>query len=137
MPTQYIYEPWTAPESVQKAAKCVIGKDYPMPMVDHSHASHINMERLRQVYKSLLVSSSGKLHHMKADFYLLTHFLPSKLCTRYSYVHSQSQNKRKTNVNFAKHAFKICGRKLPVTSLADFCQEIGKAVGNSKNESIH
>lgn len=29
MPEKYIYEPWKAPLEVQKAAKCVIGKDYP------------------------------------------------------------------------------------------------------------
>ena len=59
-PTQYIYEPWTAPESVQKAAKCIVGKDYPMPMVDHTQISRINMERMRQVYKTLLISPSGQ-----------------------------------------------------------------------------
>ncbi|XP_076467399.1 cryptochrome-1-like [Babylonia areolata] len=58
IPTQYIYEPWTAPEAVQKAARCIVGKDYPLPMVDHARVSHINMERMRQVYKTLLLSSS-------------------------------------------------------------------------------
>lgn len=29
MPAKYIYEPWTAPLSVQQAAGCIIGKDYP------------------------------------------------------------------------------------------------------------
>nr|XP_029118922.1 (6-4)DNA photolyase isoform X5 [Elaeis guineensis] len=29
MPKEYIYEPWTAPLSVQKKANCIIGKDYP------------------------------------------------------------------------------------------------------------
>lgn len=29
-PTKYIHEPWNAPEAVQKAAKCIIGKDYPV-----------------------------------------------------------------------------------------------------------
>ena len=27
MPAQYIYEPWMAPPSVQKIAKCIIGQD--------------------------------------------------------------------------------------------------------------
>ena len=61
MPTQYIYEPWTAPESVQKAAKCIVGKDYPLPMVQHSVVSQINLERMRQVYKRLVLKSSGEL----------------------------------------------------------------------------
>jgi len=29
MPAKYIYEPWTAPLSVQQAAGCIVGKDYP------------------------------------------------------------------------------------------------------------
>lgn len=28
-PSKYIYEPWTAPLSVQQKAGCIIGKDYP------------------------------------------------------------------------------------------------------------
>lgn len=39
MPKEYIYEPWTAPEEVQRKAGCVIGKDYPKPVVDHSIAN--------------------------------------------------------------------------------------------------
>lgn len=31
MPEEYIYEPWTAPLSVQTKANCIIGKDYPKP----------------------------------------------------------------------------------------------------------
>ena len=36
MPEKYIYEPWTAPEEVQRKANCIIGKDYPKPLVDHA-----------------------------------------------------------------------------------------------------
>ncbi|KAG6461010.1 hypothetical protein O3G_MSEX012372 [Manduca sexta] len=53
MPTRYIHEPWVAPESVQQSARCVIGSDYPMPMVDHCKASQINIERIKQVYAQL------------------------------------------------------------------------------------
>ncbi|CAO2579813.1 Cry2, partial [Lemmus lemmus] len=38
-PSRYIYEPWNAPESVQKAAKCIIGVDYPRPIVNHAETS--------------------------------------------------------------------------------------------------
>lgn len=31
MPKEYIYEPWTAPLSIQNKAKCIIGRDYPKP----------------------------------------------------------------------------------------------------------
>ncbi|ODN04604.1 Cryptochrome-1 [Orchesella cincta] len=53
LPTQYIHEPWMAPEAVQKASKCIIGKDYPMPMINHAVAYRINIERMKQVYRSL------------------------------------------------------------------------------------
>ncbi|XP_052123942.1 cryptochrome-1 isoform X2 [Frankliniella occidentalis] len=52
-PTRYIHEPWSAPENVQRAAKCVVGKDYPKPMVNHGTASRINIERMKQVYTQL------------------------------------------------------------------------------------
>lgn len=52
-PAKYIYDPWNAPESVQKAAKCVIGVHYPKPMVHHAEASRLNIERMRQIYQQL------------------------------------------------------------------------------------
>lgn len=47
-PPKYIYEPWTAPLSVQKTAGCVIGKDYPRPIVDHKEAVKINLARMKK-----------------------------------------------------------------------------------------
>jgi len=52
-PTRYIHEPWTAPETVQKSAKCIIGQDYPRPMCNHEYVSKLNMERMRQVFGQL------------------------------------------------------------------------------------
>jgi len=52
-PTRYIHEPWTAPEAVQKSAKCIIGQDYPKPMCNHAYVSKLNMERMKQVYAQL------------------------------------------------------------------------------------
>jgi len=52
-PSRYIYEPWNAPESVQKAAKCIIGVDYPKPMVNHAETSRLNIERMKQIYQQL------------------------------------------------------------------------------------
>ena len=56
-PTKYIYEPWTAPEEMQRAARCVIGRDYPMPMVNHAEISQVNMERMKQVYHQISLKS--------------------------------------------------------------------------------
>lgn len=52
-PNKYIHEPWTAPEQVQVAARCVVGRDYPLPMVNHQQASRINLQRIRLVYQQL------------------------------------------------------------------------------------
>uniref|UniRef100_A0A3Q3X309 Cryptochrome-1 n=1 Tax=Mola mola TaxID=94237 RepID=A0A3Q3X309_MOLML len=52
-PARYIYDPWNAPEEVQKAEKCIIGVHYPKPMVNHTMASCINMERMKQIYQQL------------------------------------------------------------------------------------
>ncbi|CAK9044449.1 (6-4)DNA photolyase (Protein UV repair defective 3) [Durusdinium trenchii] len=48
MPSQYIYAPWTAPMEVQKTAGCIIGKDYPKPMVDHDEVCKANLLRFKR-----------------------------------------------------------------------------------------
>ncbi|XP_043938506.1 cryptochrome-2 isoform X2 [Protopterus annectens] len=52
-PTKYIFEPWTAPESVQNEARCIVGVHYPCPMVNHGEASRLNVERMKQIYQQL------------------------------------------------------------------------------------
>lgn len=52
-PAKFIYDPWNAPESVQKIAKCIIGVQYPKPMINHAEASRINIERMKQIYQQL------------------------------------------------------------------------------------
>jgi deoxyribodipyrimidine photo-lyase len=38
VPARYIHEPWRMPVQVQIATGCLIGRDYPEPIVDHSQA---------------------------------------------------------------------------------------------------
>ncbi|XP_062415503.1 LOW QUALITY PROTEIN: cryptochrome-1-like [Pungitius pungitius] len=52
-PAKYIHEPWSAPESVQAAASCVIGVHYPQPMVNQAGGSRLNIERMKQIYQQL------------------------------------------------------------------------------------
>jgi deoxyribodipyrimidine photo-lyase len=47
VPADYLAEPWTMPEEVQQAAGCVIGRDYPGPIVDHREARLRAIERYR------------------------------------------------------------------------------------------
>jgi cryptochrome len=51
-PAKYIYEPWKAPIADQKKAGCVIGVDYPKPIVDHQSASKENMGRMAKAYEA-------------------------------------------------------------------------------------
>nr|CCA14865.1 cryptochrome putative [Albugo laibachii Nc14] len=39
MPDRYVFEPWRAPLNIQKSVNCLIGKDYPFPILDHHVAS--------------------------------------------------------------------------------------------------
>jgi len=36
VPKAYLHEPWTMPADVQEQSHCIIGKDYPQPIVDRS-----------------------------------------------------------------------------------------------------
>jgi deoxyribodipyrimidine photo-lyase len=38
VPDRYLAEPWTMPSEVQRSAGCVIGRDYPAPIVGHAAA---------------------------------------------------------------------------------------------------
>jgi len=52
MPAKYIYEPWTAPITVQEKANCIVGRDYPKPIVEHSSISKINMQKMKEAYSA-------------------------------------------------------------------------------------
>jgi deoxyribodipyrimidine photo-lyase len=38
VPAQYIHAPWTMPREVQRQSGCVVGVDYPAPVVDQAAA---------------------------------------------------------------------------------------------------
>lgn len=62
MPAKWIFEPWNAPLEVQKKANCIIGKNYPKPIVDHAVASKANMAKMKAAYEAARGSteSTGK-----------------------------------------------------------------------------
>jgi deoxyribodipyrimidine photo-lyase len=47
VPDRYLAEPWTMPPEAQRAAGCVIGVDYPAPIVDHRAARERALARYR------------------------------------------------------------------------------------------
>ena len=49
VPDAYLHEPWTMPAGVQQAAGCRIGRDYPVPIVDHAAAVREAKRRLAEI----------------------------------------------------------------------------------------
>ena len=49
MPDEHLTEPWAMSEEQQQAAGCVIGHDYPAPVVDHAQERRVAIERYRAV----------------------------------------------------------------------------------------
>ena len=47
VPDEHLAEPWQMPDEVQEACGCVIGEDYPEPIVDHAIARQEALERYR------------------------------------------------------------------------------------------
>ncbi|XP_067056147.1 cryptochrome-1-like [Acropora muricata] len=57
-PAKYIYEPWKAPLTVQQAAGCLIGKDYPKPIVDHTKVVKVNLAKMKDAREKQYGGSS-------------------------------------------------------------------------------
>src|SRR3712207_6594755 len=47
VPDEHLAEPWLMPDEVQRTAGCVIGRDYPAPVVDRRAAREQAIERYR------------------------------------------------------------------------------------------
>jgi deoxyribodipyrimidine photo-lyase len=45
VPDEHLAQPWTMPPDVQRTAGCLIGRDYPAPIVDHMQARREALER--------------------------------------------------------------------------------------------
>lgn len=58
-PSKYIYEPWLCPISDQKKAGCIIGTDYPKPIVDHTAVSKENMNKMAKAYAAAKEVANG------------------------------------------------------------------------------
>ena len=52
-PSKYIFEPHLAPLPIQENANCVIGKDYPEPMIDRKLAAKENLARFKESLANL------------------------------------------------------------------------------------
>ncbi len=59
VPDEYLAEPWTMPTAAQHAAGCVIGRDYPEPIIDHAQARREALERYASASRSALEGRDG------------------------------------------------------------------------------
>ena len=59
-PAAYAHGPWTMPADVQRGAGCVIGRDYPPPMVDHAAAVREAKRRLAAVRSAPAARSEAR-----------------------------------------------------------------------------
>ena len=59
MPAKFIYAPWTAPGPVQQKAKCIIGTDYPQPIVDHKTTSKANLDNFKKALDANRSAAKG------------------------------------------------------------------------------
>ncbi|MEC5398437.1 cryptochrome/photolyase family protein [Uliginosibacterium sp. H1] len=48
VPDRYLHAPWQMPASEQSACGCVIGRDYPAPLVDHAVARELTLARFKR-----------------------------------------------------------------------------------------
>lgn len=51
VPAEFIHEPWLAPSSLLKEAGVVLGKTYPLPMVDHKDARTVALAAFQSIKK--------------------------------------------------------------------------------------
>ena len=51
VPDAKIHEPWTMTAEEQRGAGCVIGKDYPAPILDHAREREVSLSMMRGLQK--------------------------------------------------------------------------------------
>ena len=52
-PVDYVHKPWQAPMYVQNEAKCIIGKDYPQPIVEVCQQGQLCCKRIQNIMQAL------------------------------------------------------------------------------------
>jgi deoxyribodipyrimidine photo-lyase len=60
VPLEYLFEPWTMPVAAQRAAGCVIGRDYPAPIVEPVAAAREALARIHVLRASAEVRAQSQ-----------------------------------------------------------------------------
>jgi deoxyribodipyrimidine photo-lyase len=53
VPDRYMHAPWTLPAAEQQRTGCVIGRDYPMPLVDHAAQRGLALALFKQASRQV------------------------------------------------------------------------------------
>ena len=61
VPVSTVHSPWMLAESDQRRLGCVIGRDYPEPIVDHQKARRLALARFNAVRSTAGVSGAGRV----------------------------------------------------------------------------
>jgi deoxyribodipyrimidine photo-lyase len=65
VPQAFVFEPWSMPEGVQREAGCVIGRDYPAPLVDPVAAARAALARIHAIRASVEVRVQSQAVYQK------------------------------------------------------------------------
>jgi deoxyribodipyrimidine photo-lyase len=65
VPTPWLFEPWSMPQAVQQQLSCVLGRDYPLPIVDNAQAMRFARERIWHVKARADVRDAAKAVYAK------------------------------------------------------------------------
>lgn len=60
LPQEYIHQPWKMPMELQEKLKCIIGVNYPAPIVNLKEASDRNLEAMQRLRDSLIARGAPK-----------------------------------------------------------------------------
>lgn len=64
-PALYVHEPWKAPPEVQEQCGCIIGKDYPAPMVNLAEVNKCNANKMNIIRQKLLDQGGSTPAHCR------------------------------------------------------------------------
>ena len=54
MPEKYIHQPWLCPTEVQQKNEIIVGKTYPLPMLDLTQSTQLNCQRMKSIRDSII-----------------------------------------------------------------------------------
>lgn len=64
-PSAFVHEPWKMSRAMQQESGCIIGQDYPEPVVDHRAAVRAAREKMARIRKMQGFSDASKMVHAK------------------------------------------------------------------------